>query len=73
MSRLIRCGAYCTADTLGTSLNRIVNRGERISNLVDQVRFFTSPTRAGTTAPRLNRLLLASIAAISPPSSPVIS
>ena len=26
------CHAYCTADTLGTSLNRVVNRGERISN-----------------------------------------
>lgn len=42
-----------------------MNRGERISNFVDQVRFSTSPARAGTTAPRPNRLLQASIAAIS--------
>jgi hypothetical protein len=44
-----------------------VNRGERISNFVDQVRFSTSPARAGTTAPRPDRLLHASIAAINFP------
>ncbi|GJD66821.1 hypothetical protein [Methylobacterium frigidaeris] len=35
--------AYKTADTLGISLNRVVNRGDRISNFVDQVRFFDQP------------------------------
>ena len=55
------------ADTLDTSLNRVVNRGERISNFVDQVRFSTSPALAGTTVPHPNRLLQASMAAVSAP------
>ncbi len=59
---------HCTvALAVGTSFSRVVKRGERISNLVDQLRFSTKPARAGTTAPRPNRLLQASIAAISAP------
>jgi hypothetical protein len=37
------------------------NRGGRISNRVDQMRFSISPARAGTTAPRPNRLSQASM------------
>jgi hypothetical protein len=65
----VRGRSYCTvAVAFGTSFDRVVNRCERISNLVDQLRFTTEQPRAHTTAPRPNRLLQVSIATISVPN-----
>ena len=46
----VRGRSHCTvALAVGTSFSRVVKRGERNSNLVDQLRFYTKPARAGTT------------------------
>jgi hypothetical protein len=46
---------------------RVVHRGLRISNLVDHPCLVVTPAAAGTTAPRPQRRLQASSAAMSAP------
>lgn len=65
--------AYALADTADNSANRVVYRGVRISNFVDQVRIASRAARAGTTLPRLKdelnrRRLLLFGAHIPPPN-----